>query len=92
MLEKYHAFDFGRCPRVFCEGQSALPIGQSDLPRQSLAKLYCPRCQDIFYPPVAKHSRTPALPALPSRSRTRRRLLRHIFCASLPADVSGAPA
>ena len=27
MLEKYKAVHFGRCPRVFCGGQPALPAG-----------------------------------------------------------------
>jgi len=33
-----------------------LPVGQSDTIKISLAKIYCPRCQDIFYPPSPKHS------------------------------------
>jgi casein kinase II subunit beta len=56
MLEKYNNQEFGRCPRVYCEGQSVLPVGTSDLPRQATVKLYCPRCQDIFYPKFSKHS------------------------------------
>jgi len=56
MKHKYSNVDFGRCPRVFCEGQPVLPVGQSDLPRISLAKLLCPRCQEIYYPPFPKHS------------------------------------
>jgi len=56
MKQKYSNVDFGRCPRVFCEGQPVLPVGQSDLPRNSLAKLLCPRCQEIYYPPFPKHS------------------------------------
>ncbi|KAJ0246595.1 Casein kinase II subunit beta-3 [Hirschfeldia incana] len=50
MSEKYKKCDFGRCPRVFCFGQSCLPVGQSDVPRSSTVKIYCPKCQDISYP------------------------------------------
>ncbi|KAE8677459.1 Casein kinase II subunit beta [Hibiscus syriacus] len=50
MLEKYRKYDFGRCPRVYCCGQSCLPVGQSDIPRSSTVKIYCPKCEDIYYP------------------------------------------
>ncbi|XP_018433491.2 putative casein kinase II subunit beta-4 isoform X2 [Raphanus sativus] len=50
MLEKYKNYDFGRCPRVFCCGQSCLPVGQSDIPRSSTVKIYCPKCEDLYYP------------------------------------------
>ncbi|XP_042015475.1 casein kinase II subunit beta-1-like [Salvia splendens] len=50
MLEKYKNYDFGRCPRVYCCGQPCLPVGQSDIPRSSTVKIYCPKCEDIFYP------------------------------------------
>ncbi|KAB2622797.1 casein kinase II subunit beta-like [Pyrus ussuriensis x Pyrus communis] len=50
MLDKYKNYDFGRCPRVFCSGQPCLPIGQSDIPRSSTVKIYCPKCEDIYYP------------------------------------------
>jgi len=50
MLEKYKSVDMGRCPRVFCSGQPLLPVGQSDIPRVSTVKLFCPKCQDIYYP------------------------------------------
>ncbi|EOA27650.1 hypothetical protein CARUB_v10023797mg [Capsella rubella] len=50
MMEKYKNYDFGRCPRVFCCGQSCLPVGQSDIPRSSTVKIYCPKCEDIYYP------------------------------------------
>lgn len=50
MLEKYKNYDFGRCPRVYCCGQPCLPVGQSDIPRSSTVKIYCPKCEDIYYP------------------------------------------
>ncbi|QCD81359.1 casein kinase II subunit beta [Vigna unguiculata] len=42
MLDKYKNYDFGRCPRVYCSGQPCLPVGQSDIPRASTVKIYCP--------------------------------------------------
>ncbi|CAN8231619.1 unnamed protein product [Cochlearia groenlandica] len=50
MLEKYKSYDFGRCPRVYCCGQPCLPVGQSDIPRASTVKIYCPKCEDVYYP------------------------------------------
>ncbi|XWS62067.1 hypothetical protein CRYUN_Cryun07bG0179100 [Craigia yunnanensis] len=50
MLDKYKNYDFGRCPRVYCCGQPCLPVGQSDIPRSSTIKIYCPRCEDVYYP------------------------------------------
>ncbi|GAV71497.1 CK_II_beta domain-containing protein [Cephalotus follicularis] len=50
MLEKYKNYDFGRCPRVYCCGQPCLPVGQSDIPRSSTVKIFCPKCEDIYYP------------------------------------------
>jgi hypothetical protein len=49
-LEKCKNVDFGRCPRVYCSGQPCLPMGQSDIPRTSTVKIYCPKCEDIYYP------------------------------------------
>ncbi|XP_023533601.1 casein kinase II subunit beta-2-like isoform X2 [Cucurbita pepo subsp. pepo] len=50
MLDKFKNYDFGRCPRVYCCGQPCLPVGQSDIPRASTVKIYCPRCEDVYYP------------------------------------------
>lgn len=50
MLEKYRNVEFGRCPRVMCQGQPCLPVGQADVPRVSSVKLFCPRCEDLYYP------------------------------------------
>lgn len=56
MVEKYENVEFGRCPRVLCSGQPALPVGQTDVPRTNTVKLFCPRCQDIYYPRLRRHS------------------------------------
>ncbi|KAK9800347.1 hypothetical protein WJX73_007306 [Symbiochloris irregularis] len=50
MHEKYKAIEFGRCPRVLCNGQPALPVGLSDIARTNTVKIYCPKCGDIYYP------------------------------------------
>jgi casein kinase II subunit beta len=50
MYEKFAAASFGRCPRAFCSGQPALPIGRSDMPRNYTAHVFCPSCRDIFTP------------------------------------------
>jgi casein kinase II subunit beta len=56
MVDKYKKNDFGRCPRVFCEGQALLPMGQSDLPALKSVKLYCARCEDCYNPKSSKHA------------------------------------
>eukprot|EP00262_Sarcandra_glabra_P020473 TRINITY_DN8158_c0_g1_i3.p1 TRINITY_DN8158_c0_g1~~TRINITY_DN8158_c0_g1_i3.p1 ORF type:complete len:286 (-),score=42.03 TRINITY_DN8158_c0_g1_i3:441-1298(-) len=50
MHEKYKRVDFGRCPRVYCGGQPCLPLGSSDIPRNGSVKIYCPRCEDLYFP------------------------------------------
>ncbi|XP_027921971.1 putative casein kinase II subunit beta-4 isoform X2 [Vigna unguiculata] len=50
MLHKFKNMDFGRCPRVYCSGQPCLPVGQSDIPRSSNVKIFCPKCEDTYYP------------------------------------------
>ncbi|KAJ4974441.1 hypothetical protein NE237_007615 [Protea cynaroides] len=50
MLEKYKRVDFGRCPRVLCGGQPCLPVGTSDIPHICSVKIYCPKCEDLYFP------------------------------------------
>ncbi|KAL1901743.1 WD40 repeat protein [Ceratocystis pirilliformis] len=56
MLEKYKRSDFGKCPRIMCEGQPLLPMGLADIPGQKPVKLYCARCEDIYNPKSSRHA------------------------------------
>ncbi|CAE7011016.1 Casein kinase II subunit beta [Pyrenophora teres f. teres] len=56
MLEKFKKSDFGKCPRVMCESQPLLPMGQSDVPNASPVKLYCARCEDLYNPKSSRHA------------------------------------
>lgn len=56
MYEKYNNLDFGRCPRVYCQGQGLLPVGMSDLPRNYSINLFCPRCKDLYYPKSSRQA------------------------------------
>lgn len=56
MHEKFQSADFGRCPRTYCQGQPVLPVGLSDLPRNYSVNVFCPRCQEIYYPRSSKHA------------------------------------
>jgi casein kinase II subunit beta len=50
MLEKYKQCHFGRCPRVLCNNHPCLPVGTSDIFRTSTVKIFCPKCEDIYFP------------------------------------------
>jgi len=55
MVKKYKLEHFGHCPRTYCEDQSALPIGLTEIYGKRTVKLYCPKCTDVFYPKSFKH-------------------------------------
>jgi casein kinase II subunit beta len=55
MEEKYKNVAFGRCPRVMCSGHSVLPVGQSDMMREASVKIFCGKCDDIYYPRSSRH-------------------------------------
>ena len=68
MVDKFENMQFGRCPRVLCQGQAVLPVGQSDLPRTHTCKAFCPKCARS--PRRATSHR--AAPAAPPRCRAPR--------------------
>jgi len=55
-MEKYKQGVFGKCPRVICESQHLLPMGQNDVPNMSHVKLYCAKCEDIYNPKSSRHN------------------------------------
>lgn len=55
-MEKYKKGDFGKCPRVSCDSQALLPVGQHDVANTSAVKLYCARCEDIYNPKSSRHA------------------------------------
>lgn len=50
--------EFGKCARVFCNGQPVLPVGESDMPRTNTVKVYCPKCEDLYIPRSARQAST----------------------------------
>ena len=56
MLDKFKGGVFGKCPRVICESQHLLPMGQHDIPNASNVKLYCAKCEDIYNPKSSRHN------------------------------------
>ena len=50
MLEKHKQCHFGRCPRVYCNNHPCLPFGTSDVFRTATVKIFCPKCEDIYFP------------------------------------------
>jgi hypothetical protein len=98
MFEKFKNCEFGRCPRVLCNGQPCLPIGTSDVPRQATVKIFCPKCCDIFYPRSKYQARRPrrarATRALlqPARPALRQHAAPGPCLPRVPAAARRAPA
>lgn len=55
MLAKFTDGAFGRCPRAYCAGQQVLPVGESDMPRISTVRIFCPMCWDLYFPRSRNH-------------------------------------
>lgn len=54
--DKFKTGDFGKCPRVACDGQHLLPMGQNDSANLSPVKLFCAKCEDLYNPKSSRHS------------------------------------
>ncbi|TNV76498.1 hypothetical protein FGO68_gene1796 [Halteria grandinella] len=54
MHSKFIKGDFGYCPRVLCEMQPVLPMGDSGDPEISETRVYCPKCHKQFIPDDVK--------------------------------------
>ncbi|CAD7927839.1 unnamed protein product [Amoebophrya sp. A120] len=56
MMEKYNTYVYGSCPLLDChaQNQAVLPVGITDVVGATGAKVYCPRCKEIFHPKSSK--------------------------------------
>eukprot|EP00392_Amoebophrya_sp_AT5.2_P014098 g14236.t1 len=56
MMDKYNNYVYGSCPLLDChaQNQAVLPVGLTDVVGQSGAKVYCPRCKEVFHPKSSK--------------------------------------
>eukprot|EP00501_MAST-03F_sp_TOSAG23-6_P002541 GSMAST32.ASY1.ANO1.2680.1 assembled CDS len=57
MFKKFKNEDFGNCPRILCNNYPVLPVGLSDIPGEQRVMVYCPKCQDVFVPPMTVAAR-----------------------------------
>jgi casein kinase II subunit beta len=48
MRRKFEAGVFGQCPRFRCDGQQLLPIRLASKAGRGTAKVFCPRCRDVY--------------------------------------------
>lgn len=56
MFEKYSNYEYGSCPLLDChaQNQAVLPMGLSDVLGQGGAKVFCPRCIELYEPKSTK--------------------------------------
>jgi len=54
-LLQYAGKEFGTCPLVQCSGQPVLPVGLKDEIGADTVKIFCPKCQCVYHPPVVRH-------------------------------------
>eukprot|EP00547_Thalassionema_nitzschioides_P012698 CAMPEP_0194260588 /NCGR_PEP_ID=MMETSP0158-20130606/45588_1 /TAXON_ID=33649 /ORGANISM="Thalassionema nitzschioides, Strain L26-B" /LENGTH=414 /DNA_ID=CAMNT_0039000683 /DNA_START=133 /DNA_END=1377 /DNA_ORIENTATION=- len=58
MYNKYAAKEFGTCPLIPCRGQPVLPAGLRDDLGADTAKIFCPKCQNVYHPPPVRSRST----------------------------------
>ncbi|KAA6387586.1 MAG: putative Casein kinase II beta chain 1 [Streblomastix strix] len=50
MKQKYEQGLFGSCPRLTCDDQELLPMGETHIFGAQTIRMYCPRCNEVFRP------------------------------------------
>ena len=53
---QYAAKEFGICPLIQCNGQPVLPVGLRDEIGVETAKVFCPKCKNVYQPPSSRSS------------------------------------
>lgn len=53
---QYASKEFGTCPLIQCNGQPVLPVGIRDEIGIDSAKVFCPKCKNVYQPPSSLSS------------------------------------
>jgi casein kinase II subunit beta len=48
MFRKWANCHFPECPRTFCEGRRCLPFGPSEEVGESVVRMFCPNCREVY--------------------------------------------
>lgn len=56
MYNKYAAKEFGICPLIQCNGQPVLPVGLRDEIGIDTAKVFCPKCKNVYHTTPSRSS------------------------------------